>query len=202
MENLPEEGDVPGRSTTATKRNRRSPKTPAVPSGLYTGYVIGRNPGTRFCHSFWIRSTRRLPGYPSQRMARGAAPSPVRLLARALTRRCPWCGRGRLFRGWFRIVERCPRCGLRFEREEGAFLGAMALNYGVAGVVFMAVLIGWMVIDSPDVRVVPLMVISMSVTGAVVLLFYPFSKTLWAAVDVLLNRMDRGDAETFRGPLR
>jgi uncharacterized protein (DUF983 family) len=135
-------------------------------------------------------------------MAQGAAPGPVRLLARALSRRCPWCGRGRLFRGWFRIVERCPRCGLRFEREEGAFLGAMALNYGVAGVVFMAVLIGWMVIDSPAVRVVPLVVTSMSVTGAVVLLFYPFSKTLWAAVDVLLNRMDRGDAETFRGPLR
>jgi hypothetical protein len=77
----------------------------------------------------------------------------------------------------------------------------MALNYGVAGLVFMAVLIGWMVVDSPDVRVVPLVVTCMIVTAAVVLLFYPFSKTLWAAMDVLLNRMDRGDAESFRRPL-
>jgi uncharacterized protein (DUF983 family) len=135
-------------------------------------------------------------------MTRGPAPGTVRLLARALLRRCPWCGQGGLFRRWFRIVERCPRCGLRFEREEGAFLGAMALNYGVAGVVFMAVLIGWMVLDRPDVRVGPLVITCMAVTAAVVLLFYPFSKTLWAAVDVLLNRMDRGDADTFRGPLR
>ena len=134
-------------------------------------------------------------------MARDAAPGPVRSVARALIRRCPWCGQGRLFRRWFRIVERCPRCGLRFEREEGAFLGAMALNYGVAGLVFMALLIGWMVVDSPDVRVVPLVVTCMIVTAAVVLLFYPFSKTLWAAVDLLLNRMDRGDAESFRRPL-
>jgi uncharacterized protein (DUF983 family) len=119
-----------------------------------------------------------------------------------MIRRCPWCGQGGLFRAWFRIVEACPRCGLRFEREEGAFLGAMALSYGVAGVAFMAVLVGWMILDAPDIRVVPLVVTSMGVTAAVVLLFYPFSKTLWAAVDVMLNRMDRGDAESFGGPLR
>jgi Protein of unknown function (DUF983) len=99
------------------------------------------------------------------------------------------------------MVEACPRCGLRFEREEGAFLGAMALNYGVAGAVFMAVLIGWMILDSPGIRVVPLVLTSMGVTAAVVLFFYPFSKNLWAAVDVMLNRMDRGDAESFGGPL-
>jgi Protein of unknown function (DUF983) len=97
------------------------------------------------------------------------------------------------------MVERCPRCGLRFEREEGAFLGAMALNYGVAGVVFMAVLIGWLILDWPDVRVAPLVLTGMGVTAAVVVLFWPFSKTLWAAVDLVLHRMDRGDAEALGG---
>jgi len=28
--------------------------------------------------------------------------------------------------------ERCPACGLRFEREPGYFTGAMYLSYGVA----------------------------------------------------------------------
>jgi uncharacterized protein (DUF983 family) len=133
-------------------------------------------------------------------MPPGAAPGTLRLVGRALLRRCPWCGQDHLFRRWFRIVERCPRCGLGFEREEGAFLGAMALNYGVAGLVFIAVLVGWMLLDRPDIRVGPLVLTSMAVTGAVVLLFYPFSKTLWAAVEVMLNRMDRGDAERFGGP--
>ena len=28
--------------------------------------------------------------------------------------------------------ERCPECGLKFEREEGYFLGAMYIGYGLA----------------------------------------------------------------------
>jgi hypothetical protein len=28
--------------------------------------------------------------------------------------------------------ERCPTCGLKFEREEGYFLGAMYISYGLA----------------------------------------------------------------------
>jgi hypothetical protein len=121
------------------------------------------------------------------------------MLLRGLARRCPWCGRGGLFHGWFRMVERCPRCGLAFEREEGAFLGAMALNYGVAGGIFMAVLTGWMILDWPDIRVVPLLLTCVVVIAAVVVLFWPFSKTLWAAVDVMLHRMDRGDAGALGG---
>jgi hypothetical protein len=38
---------------------------------------------------------------------------------------------------------RCPICGLRFEREEGYFLGAMYISYGLALVfiVFSALII-------------------------------------------------------------
>jgi hypothetical protein len=75
----------------------------------------------------------------------------------------------------------------------------MALNYGVAGVIFMAVLIGWMILDWPDIRVVPLLLTCVVVIAAVVVLFWPFSKTLWAAVDVMLHRMDRGDAGALGG---
>jgi hypothetical protein len=39
----------------------------------------------------------------------------------------------------------------------------------------------------------------MGVIAAVVILFWPFSKTLWAAVEVMLHRMDRGDAEALGG---
>ena len=124
------------------------------------------------------------------------------MILRGLARRCPRCGQGGLFRGWFRLVESCPRCGLRFEREEGAFLGAMALNYGVAGVIFMAVLIGWMILDWPDIQVVPLLLTCIAVITAVVILFWPFSKTLWAAVEVMLHRLDRGDAEALGGEER
>jgi hypothetical protein len=73
----------------------------------------------------------------------------------------------------------------------------MALNYGVAGVLFIATLVVWTALTAPNVPVVPLLVAGLGVTAAAILLFYPFSKTLWAAVDLLLHRMDRSDRARF-----
>lgn len=49
-------------------------------------------------------------------------PAPVRPLAavlRGLRKRCPRCGRGPLFRGWNRLLDGCPVCGLLYERHAG-----------------------------------------------------------------------------------
>ena len=56
---------------------------------------------------------------------------------------CPRCGMGRIFpgsllRGFPKMHERCPVCDLKFEREEGYFLGAMYISYGI-GVVMICV---------------------------------------------------------------
>lgn len=130
------------------------------------------------------------------------APGAVTALFRGLTRRCPWCGEGRLFTRWFRMADACPRCGLPLGQDEGAFLGAMALNYGVAGVLFLGILIVWTAATAPDIPVGAMLVVSLGVTAASILLFYPFSKTLWAAVDLLLHRMDRRDRDRFEDELR
>jgi len=42
-------------------------------------------------------------------------PSP---LATALTCTCPRCGRGRLFTGFLKIVERCDSCGLALAKND------------------------------------------------------------------------------------
>lgn len=96
----------------------------------------------------------------------------------------------------------CPRCGLPLGQEEGAFLGAMALNYGLAGVLFLAILLGWSIATAPDVPVGPILAVSLAVVAASVLVFYPFSKTLWAAVDLLLHRMDPHDRRRLEGSLK
>ncbi|MES2790803.1 MAG: DUF983 domain-containing protein [Planctomycetota bacterium] len=49
----------------------------------------------------------------------------------ALRLRCPKCGQGKLFRGWFHMNSECDSCGLSFEREAGFFLGSIYVNYGV-----------------------------------------------------------------------
>jgi uncharacterized protein (DUF983 family) len=43
----------------------------------------------------------------------------VTALRRGLSKRCPHCGKGPLFRGWSHHVERCPVCGLIYERNPG-----------------------------------------------------------------------------------
>lgn len=55
------------------------------------------------------------------------------IISRGLTHRCPNCGASTLFvtGTLFKIAPSCAGCGLKFERDEGSFLGAVSLNYGV-----------------------------------------------------------------------
>ncbi|MGA8102501.1 MAG: hypothetical protein WB869_10125 [Candidatus Acidiferrales bacterium] len=67
-----------------------------------------------------------------------------------LEQRCPRCRVGKIYGTAFfhlpaRMHERCGVCGLKFEREEGYFLGAMQVDYGlgVAGISLLA-LVTWL----------------------------------------------------------
>jgi uncharacterized protein (DUF983 family) len=69
------------------------------------------------------------------------------IIARGLTHKCPNCGGPHLFKEGklFELNDGCPDCGLRFEKDEGFFLGAMSLNYGVTLVGFLVpVLVLWL----------------------------------------------------------
>jgi hypothetical protein len=60
-------------------------------------------------------------------------------VARGLTNCCPNCGAHSLFKkgALFDLNRKCPNCGLVLEKDEGSFLGAMSLNYGVTIVLFL-----------------------------------------------------------------
>jgi uncharacterized protein (DUF983 family) len=62
-----------------------------------------------------------------------------RIIARGLANRCPNCGARSLFKEgtFFEVNPACGECGLKIERDEGGFLGALSLNYGVTLVVFI-----------------------------------------------------------------
>jgi len=125
---------------------------------------------------------------PVVRARAGNDPAAGRAVWHGLTRRCPRCGSGHLFRRWVKIRERCPRCGLRLEREEGGFLGAMTINYAVTTLVWLIVLVVWLVLDLPGLHVGALTITSIAIVALFPLVFYPFSKTIWATVDYLVYR--------------
>ena len=61
------------------------------------------------------------------------------ILRRAAHWLCPNCGRGRLFRGVFRMLSRCPECGLSYFPEQGYYVGAMIINYVATTAVVVAI---------------------------------------------------------------
>lgn len=55
-----------------------------------------------------------------------------RAMLRSTLGRCPNCGNAPLFKGLYKVRETCPECGVRFERDSGAWLGAMVVAYSLA----------------------------------------------------------------------
>ena len=66
-------------------------------------------------------------------------PQLSQIVYRAAHWRCPNCGRGRLFRGVFRMLPRCPECGLSYFPEQGYYMGAMIINYAVTTAIIVAI---------------------------------------------------------------
>jgi uncharacterized protein (DUF983 family) len=114
-------------------------------------------------------------------------PGRLRLLLRGLTRRCPVCGELHIFSGYFRLKPSCPRCGLTFNRLEGQWSGDIGINTIVSFSLLYVVLLGGTLLmwGAVNVRVLA------SVAAAVVLvfpvLFVPFAKTLWLAIDLVMR---------------
>jgi uncharacterized protein (DUF983 family) len=104
------------------------------------------------------------------------------LLGRAARRSCPYCGQAKVFKNWFSIKTYCPGCGVRFAREDGYFLGAMAVNLIVAEMVGMSAVI--MLLLQRDMSLILQEALAISVAVGMPLLFYPFSRTFWMAIDL------------------
>ncbi|HEX4979240.1 MAG TPA: DUF983 domain-containing protein, partial [Acidimicrobiales bacterium] len=120
-------------------------------------------------------------------------PSPGVMLVRGVLRRCPNCGGGKLFRGWWTMKERCPRCGMNFEREEGFFLGAYVVNFGLVLALLAVYILVGVILTVPDPPVGWLSAGGMLGSAAVALVFYPSSKTVWSAIDLLMTPLSEDE---------
>ena len=127
-----------------------------------------------------------------------AEASGLRVVLRGLAAGVPAAASRRIFERRFTLKARCPRCGFRFEKEEGGFLGAMAINYGVAVLFWLIVMAVGIALTVPVVPVAPLLVASIGVLTVVPIWFYPRSKALSAAIEFLV---ERGQPD-YRPPMR
>jgi uncharacterized protein (DUF983 family) len=108
----------------------------------------------------------------------------------AVRLRCPVCRTGSLYRSPFtyRLLERCPSCGVRFMPDRGEVAGGMAINMvltsilGVILVIYVAVFTTW-----PPVTAVAVLV---GVPTLFALWFHRRAHGLWVATLHLTRNME------------
>ena len=86
--------------------------------------------------------------------------------------------------------DRCRTCGIRWHREHGFELGPIALNIVLTfGTLAVAMIVAF-VATAPDFPVTALTLGMVAGAVLVPLLFFPFTNTLWMAVDLYSHKPD------------
>lgn len=97
-----------------------------------------------------------------------------------------------MFSGWLKLRERCPKCGFRFEREEGFFTGVYLVNYAFVAVAIVIELFAYIVYANANdnVSYVPAMIVGLLTALLLPVITYPFAKTIWVAIDLATRPLD------------
>jgi uncharacterized protein (DUF983 family) len=112
----------------------------------------------------------------------------VAFLSDIVSLKCPVCREGVVFRGPYSMNETCPKCSIRFERENGYFMGAMWIAYalGVFSIIpTVIVLVQYYEAEMPVVIGIPIL--------QLILLqpfIYVYSRMIWLYIDRGANRKD------------
>jgi uncharacterized protein (DUF983 family) len=107
------------------------------------------------------------------------------LFARALLLRCPHCGGRGVLRHWLAMNEACPTCGLSLATGNRA--GAYLLNLFASEMLLVFGLVVVVVRSWPNPPYDLLQWLAPSLMLLTPLLFYPFSKLVFVAIDLALH---------------
>jgi uncharacterized protein (DUF983 family) len=125
-------------------------------------------------------------GLEGERLERQGPETVLEAIRRGLTLRCPMCAGEGMFEGLLWMRRGCGRCGFRYERGPGYFLGSTYINYGLT-----VLLTTWTYILCRFVwglgrwTLIPGLA-TFSVIFPVV--FFRYARSLWLSIDCCLDR--------------
>jgi Protein of unknown function (DUF983) len=99
------------------------------------------------------------------------------------------------------MAPRCPRCGLVFERAEGAWTASLGINTVVSSICVFAVILGVFLLSYPSVPIGAVLVSALGVAVVVPIAFFPYAKTIWLAIDLGLHPLEPGETSNRNGPV-
>lgn len=117
------------------------------------------------------------------------------LISRCARLRCPVCGQSSIVRSPFNIKHHCPSCGALFQREEGFFVGALALNVVTTELVVLALYLASLPVISQNFQLILTLLLIVALLFPVA--FYHHSWSLWLSIDHLIETLpqDAGSVE-------
>ena len=111
-------------------------------------------------------------------------PEPRSRLRAILSRRCPRCLVGPVYRKIFKPNASCPECGLVFEREPGYFLGSFYVSYGIGAAVGIPTVLVVLYLDWPFLWLFPIVGIWVGLFGPLIV---TYSRVLWYHLDQVVD---------------
>jgi uncharacterized protein (DUF983 family) len=124
---------------------------------------------------------------PMRDASNKAPRSPAKILLRVLRLRCPACGGASVFERPFRVRHHCPACRALFKREEGFFVGAIAINLvATEGFTILLCLAGLLFFDFRT-----LFTALFAVALVLPALFYHHAWSAWLGFDHFIERLPR-----------
>ena len=119
----------------------------------------------------------------------------IQYFKRGILNRCPRCGSGAILKSLFIRYENCPHCDMKYDRGDGFFSAAMAINYALISVFYLLpLLLIWLLGWLPGTATIVLCFL-----GAITIpiLSYRYSQALWLGLYYYLTseNLDVKDAE-------
>jgi len=110
-------------------------------------------------------------------------------LFRCLLLRCPACGLASIVLRPFQVKDYCPSCDSLFKREEGFFVGALAINVVTTEAVILVMYVAGVLVAGFDFQS---MLAALLTTAALFpVAFYHHSWSAWLTFDHLVERLPK-----------
>lgn len=93
------------------------------------------------------------------------------------------------------MKETCTRCGHRFEREPGFWVGAVIINTTVIFATFLVVFGAMVLVTFPDVPWTLVLIVTALANIVIPVVFYPVSKSLWAGMELTWHPLEPHEIE-------
>lgn len=117
-------------------------------------------------------------------------------LTRAMRRRCPRCDSPEAFTSFYELNDRCPGCGMRFEREPGYWVGAMIVITTLTFGLFLVLLVGGIVVTWPETPWNWLLGVTLAANLVIPVAIYPQAKLLWSAMELGWHPLEAHEIES------